>query len=220
MAEPAMRAQVGLLLPDRQIGLSAHDFQQAVCAPRVVLSRAIRTAEAQTVPSRWLNRLDQPDDGLPAQGGATALKAMRARGKRWLDQAAGSKADMRAVPHDPPAPRPAPAPPVRPRRLSVTQVETLIRDPYAIYARHVLGLGRLNPLLPMPDALLRGTVLHKVLERATDPQELRPLLGVAEEVLRDAVPWLAVRAFWAARLDAVAPELEPSGRATRRDRAA
>lgn len=204
----AMRAQVGLLLPDRQIGLSAHDFQQAVCAPRVVLSRAIRTSEAQTVPSRWLNRLTNLMKGLPEQGGGAALDAMRARGQRWLDQAAAFEADFRKVRLDKPAARPAPAPPVRPHQLSVTQVEALIRDPYAVYARHVLGLRRLNPLLPMPDALLRGTVLHKVLEQATDPDAPRPLLEVAQEVLGDAVPWHAVRALWWARLARVAPELE------------
>jgi RecB family exonuclease len=203
-----MRAQVGLLLPDRQIGLSAHDFQQAICAPRVVLSRAIRTAEAQTVPSRWLNRLVNLLSGLPGQGGPQALAEMQARGKVWVHQAAAFEADMRAIPHDPPAPRPAPAPPVRPTRLSVTQIETLIRDPYAIYARHVLGLSKLNPLLTMPDALLRGTVLHDVLERATDPAEGRSLLDVAQAVLQQAVPWQAVRALWFARLARVAPELE------------
>ncbi|CUX82917.1 MAG: double-strand break repair protein AddB [Roseibaca calidilacus] len=204
----AMRAQVGLLLPERQIGLSAHDFQQAICAPRVVLSRAKRTAEAKTVPSRWLNRLTNLLAGLPAQGGTEALEAMRARGQHWLDRAAAFEADMRAVPYDPPAPRPAPAPLARPSRLSVTQVETLIRDPYAIYARHLLGLERLNPLQPQPDALLRGTVLHKVLERATDPTNPRPLMEMADVVLQDTVPWRAVRAFWAARLERVAPELE------------
>ncbi|HBB55632.1 MAG TPA: hypothetical protein DCZ49_05545, partial [Hyphomonadaceae bacterium] len=38
----------------------------------------------------------------------------------------------------PPAPRP-PAK-ARPRRLRVTDIETLIRDPFAIYARLILGL--------------------------------------------------------------------------------
>jgi RecB family exonuclease len=173
-----------------------------------VLSRAIRTSEAQTVPSRWLNRLTNLLKGLPAQGGATALEAMQARGRHWLDQAAAFEADLRQTPKDDPAPRPAPAPPVRPRQLSVTQVETLIRDPYAIYARHILGLNKLNPLVPQPDALLRGTVLHMVLEHATDPDHPRPVLDVAQDVLRAAVPWHAVRVLWHARLARVAPELE------------
>jgi ATP-dependent helicase/nuclease subunit B len=45
-----MRKEAGLLLPERQIGLSAHDYQQAVAAPRVVLSRSLRGAEAEACP--------------------------------------------------------------------------------------------------------------------------------------------------------------------------
>ncbi len=199
----AMRAEAGLRAPDRQIGLSAHDFQQGVCAPEVVLTRAIRTAEAQTVPSRWVNRLTNLLAGLPAQGGPAALDAMRARGQHWQDIAAQFDTDMRLVPADPPAPRPAPAPPVRPRRLSVTQVEMLIRDPYAIYARHVLGLQELGALQPVPDALLRGTVLHQVLEAYTAPGQTEALPDLARAVLARLVPWPAARALWAARLDRV-----------------
>jgi ATP-dependent helicase/nuclease subunit B len=53
----SLRDAAGLRLPDRVIGLSAHDFQQAVAAPEVWLCRARRDAETDTVPSRWLNRL-------------------------------------------------------------------------------------------------------------------------------------------------------------------
>ena len=70
-----MRRDAGLLLPERQIGLAAHDFQQAACAPEVVLSRACRDAEAETVPSRWLNRLTNLLSGLEAKGGAVAARA-------------------------------------------------------------------------------------------------------------------------------------------------
>ena len=52
-----MRAAAGLPLPERQIGLAAHDFQQSVAADRVYLTRAKRDAEAETIPSRWLNRM-------------------------------------------------------------------------------------------------------------------------------------------------------------------
>jgi double-strand break repair protein AddB len=81
----AMRKEAGLLLPERQIGLSAHDFQQAAGAPEVIFSRARRSDEAETVPARWLNRLTNLIGGLPAAGGVTALAEMRARGKVWLD---------------------------------------------------------------------------------------------------------------------------------------
>ncbi|MCB1408652.1 MAG: hypothetical protein KDK22_03505, partial [Rhodobacteraceae bacterium] len=52
-----MRHRLGLLSPERQIGLSAHDFQQAAGAAQVVFSRALRDDESETVPSRWLSRL-------------------------------------------------------------------------------------------------------------------------------------------------------------------
>ncbi|MCA8884176.1 MAG: hypothetical protein KDA50_10605, partial [Rhodobacteraceae bacterium] len=82
------RAEAGLLLPERRIGLAAHDFQQAIAAPEAVLSRARRDGEAETVPSRWLNRLVNLMAGLPDQGGETALAGMRQRGAHWTGIAA------------------------------------------------------------------------------------------------------------------------------------
>jgi ATP-dependent helicase/nuclease subunit B len=200
-----MRADAGLLLPERQIGLSAHDFQQAIAAREVVLSRAVRDAEAQTVPSRWLNRLTNLLNGLPDQG-AGALQDMRVRGKHWLAMAEAFDAHFNHLPVDPPAARPAPAPPVaaRPRELPVTAISRLIRDPYEIYAKYVLGLRKLNSLHPSPDALLRGTVLHKVLEvftkAAPEPDPLAQLMQIGAEVLQNEVPWPAARALFQARL--------------------
>ena len=205
----AMRSSAGLLLPERQVGLAAHDFQQAVAAPEVVLSRAVRDAEAQTVPSRWLNRLTNLMAGLPAQGGDAALAGMRARGQGWLDMARRMEADFSHIPDQArkPAPRPAPCPPVaaRPGELPVTAIARLIRDPYAVYAGTILRLRALNPLNPEPDALLRGTVLHKVLETFTglddpgdDPRQT--LLQTAARVLAAEVPWPAARVLWQARL--------------------
>lgn len=200
-----MRADAGLLLPERQIGLSAHDFQQAIGAREVVLARAIRNSEAATVPSRWLNRFTNLLGGLPGEG-AQALKAMRARGQAWLDMAARFDADFRTIAPGTPASRPAPAPPAvaRPRKLPVTAINRLIRDPYEIYAKYVLGVRRLNPLHPSPDALLRGTVLHRVLEEFTraelsqDP--LGQLIQLSRQTLARDVPWPAARALWQARM--------------------
>lgn len=205
----ALRHQAGLLLPERRIGLAAHDFQQAVLAQEVWITRAIRTDEAQTVVSRWVNRMQNLLDGLPEQGGRAALTAMRARGADWLAKAAA----LEVAPYIAPATRPAPCPPVdlRPNRLSVTEIKRLIRDPYSIYARHILRLRRLDPLMRAPDALLRGIALHEVLERfvqgsLSDPQLLTrdALMDLAQEVLAREVPWAEARALWLARLDRVA----------------
>ncbi|MFN3211039.1 MAG: double-strand break repair protein AddB [Roseovarius sp.] len=206
----AMRSQAGLLLPERKIGLSAHDFQQAITATSEVwITRAIRSDDAETVPSRWLNRLGNLLTGLQQAGGAAAWQAMRHRGQLALDRAEA----FEAVTPVPPAPRPAPIPPVaaRPRELSVTRIEKLIRDPYAIYADKILRLRPLDPLMKLPDARLRGEVLHDVLEhviRSTldDPDALTPdyLTQETVSVLARNVPWGEARALWLARIARIA----------------
>ncbi|OOY29524.1 double-strand break repair protein AddB [Thioclava sp. L04-15] len=206
-----MRLEAGLLLPERQIGLSSHDFQQAVAAPQVILSRAGRDAEAQTIPSRWLNRLLNLIKGLPEQNGVAALKAMEARGQRWIDLAQELERPKISLT---PAPRPSPNPPVedRPRELPVTAIQTLIRDPYAIYARRVLRLRPLDPLRPEPDPLLRGQVLHEIVEtfvkthvegETLDCARAR-LLTITQEVLETKIPWPSTQRIWFARIHGIA----------------
>ena len=204
-----MRFDAGLLLPERRIGLSAHDFQQAIAAPEVWLTRSIRSDDAETVPSRWINRLKNLLTGLTAQGGADVWEEMRKRGAIWLDRAR----QLDAAPPQDRATRPSPCPPVsaRPRRFTVTEIQTLIRDPYAIYAKHCLRLRALKPLVQTPDALLRGILSHDVMEhfvKATldDPSALTVdvLMDHAQRVLAADVPWPAARALWLARFERAA----------------
>jgi ATP-dependent helicase/nuclease subunit B len=53
----------------------------------------------------------------------------------------------------------------RPRKLSVTEVETWLRDPYAIYARRILDLKALRPLDEETDAADYGMLVHDGLHR-------------------------------------------------------
>lgn len=205
----SMRHKAGLLLPERRIGLSAHDFQQAVGAPQVWLTRSIRSDDSETVPSRWINRLANLLEGLPGQGGDLALHNMTQRGQHWLSLAR----ELERFDPIAPATRPSPRPPVsaRPKQLSVTEIKKLIRDPYAIFARHVLRLRPLNALMRTPDALLRGIVVHDVLERfvkdsSADPSCLTQahLTKISETVLAENVPWPAARTLWQARVERAA----------------
>ncbi|CTQ48902.1 double-strand break repair protein AddB [Jannaschia donghaensis] len=204
----AMRHAVGLRLPDRSIGLSAHDFQQAAAGPEIWLSRAARSAEAETVPSRWLNRLQNLLGGI-GQGGQDALAAMKARGDGWLSLAAALDAPV-AKPG--PAPRPAPIlpPDLKLDRLSVTGVETLIRDPYAIYARHFLRLEPLDPLRQGPDARVRGSAVHDAMERFSRdlPDDLPPdaagrLRSALAVTLEETAPWPGARRLWLGKFERV-----------------
>jgi ATP-dependent helicase/nuclease subunit B len=151
-----MRARFGLPPPERRIGLSAHDFAQGFAAPAVVLTRSARVEGTPTVPSRWLLRIDAL---LHALDRKDALQVAAGQSLAWA--AALDRPERVAA-----APPPAPRPPVsaRPRRLSVTQVETWMRDPYALYARKVLGLEALDPIDADPGAAERGTLVHMALE--------------------------------------------------------
>ncbi len=205
-----LRREAGLLLPERRVGLSAHDFQMAVAAPRVILTRAQRDAEAETVPSRWLNRLMNLMSGLKGNGGPEALETMKAQGRRLMRLAEALDAPE---PVDP-APRPSPRPPagVRPAKLSITQIERLVSSPYDIYAEEVLRLRALNPLRPQADHRLRGEVVHRVLEDflRSDPLPADPveaadlLLRITGRVLAEDVPWPVARADWMARMRRIA----------------
>ncbi|KIC49774.1 double-strand break repair protein AddB [Tateyamaria sp. ANG-S1] len=204
-----MRFDAGLLLPERRIGLSAHDFQQAIAAPEVWLTRSIRSDDAETVPSRWMNRLRNLLKGLVASGHPDHWAVMRARGDHWLALAR----QLDTAPDVSKAHRPSPCPPVsaRPLRLTVTEIQTLIRDPYAIYAKHVLRLRALRPLVQTPDALLRGILSHDVMERFVretldSANALTPdtLMQHARYILNRDVPWPAARALWLARFERAA----------------
>ncbi|MCA6302575.1 MAG: double-strand break repair protein AddB [Phenylobacterium sp.] len=148
-----MRSRLGLPPAERRIALSAHDFAQSACAPEVFLLHARRRRGAPALESRWLWRLRTLTRGA---GGDLP-------GRPDLEAIAGA-AD---APGDfAPAPRPAPRPPLeaRPRELAVTRIETLVRDPYAVWARDILRLYPLDrPDAPV-DVRVRGTAIHAALE--------------------------------------------------------
>jgi len=159
-----MRADFGLPSPERRIGLSAHDFAQAFCAGDVVLTRSARVDGAPSMPSRWLTRLDVAARALDLKPDPEAETRARAYRDWWRElDGPGKGTDAR---ENSLAVRPRPSPPVaaRPRRLSVTQIETWMRDPYAIYAREVLKLRALPPLDQNADAAIYGSLIHDILD--------------------------------------------------------
>lgn len=200
MSRP-MRERVGLPSPEQRIGEAAHDFVTACCAaPEVVLSCPRRRDGAPAVPARWLTRLV-----AMLEGQALHLPLHPAvHWARLLDQPLGPPR---------PARPPHPSPPVmfRPRRLSVTEIETWLRDPYAIYARHVLKLRALDPIEQSTDPTDFGIVVHDALDSfvreaaavwPVDPQaRLKHYMNFHLQQL-ELHP--AVVAWWAPRLARIA----------------
>jgi ATP-dependent helicase/nuclease subunit B len=99
---------------------------------------------------------------MEALAGPEIFKALRERGENWLDLARG----VDEAPSVKPLARPEPRPPLRlrPQKLSVTRIEMLRRDPYAIYAEYILELLPLPPLDAMLGPREIGNALHEVLE--------------------------------------------------------
>ncbi|MEX0299838.1 MAG: double-strand break repair protein AddB [Kordiimonas sp.] len=196
MSKP-MRAAFGLPPLERRTGQSAHDFVQAASGGTVFLTRAEKVDGSPTVPSRWWFRLE-----------ALAGRPIPAANE-YLDYANALSAAKKEPQLAPPAPKPPVA--ARPKKLSVTQVETWMRDPYALYAKKILGLRVLDPIDDRPNAAKKGTLLHKALELFLsekgpkyEEEGLKRLLAVGRRVFEPVINQPAVYAFWWPRFEHIA----------------
>jgi len=199
-----MRDVFGMQQPELRIGQEAHDFVQAFGAPQVFLTWARRDGMDPAIPSRWILRLQ------------TILKA--AGHKPWDIpsepwQAWAARLDQADNVRPTPQGKPQPRPPVdaRPKRISVSRVETLIRDPYAIYADAVLKLKPLPNIAAAPDAALRGTLFHKVIgdfftlyPKALPGDAVEKFIALGEEVFRPFRNDPEIMGFWWARFQRLA----------------
>lgn len=209
-----MREALGLPSPEEKIGQSAHDFATLLAAPEVILTRAEKKDGVPTVPSRWLLRLKALLDGM---GVASAL-APKQPWLAWARQRDAAKPAPRLA-----VPEPRPALARRPRKLSVSRVETWIGNPYAIFASEILKLAPLDVLGAPPSPALRGSIIHEALSEfaKTHPTTLPD--DIAAELVRFARAALdayaahpRIAAFWIPRFERFAAwfaATEPARRA-------
>ncbi len=184
---PRVRLELGLGGLERRVGLAAHDLAMALGRREVLMTRAKRDARSPTIASRFWLRIAAMTGGVTPDDRLRALTA----------------AIDRAVPV-PRAPRPAPSPPValRPRRISVTEVDRLKADPFAFYAKAMLKLRVLDPIDEEPGPKWRGIAVHDVLEQwalhdGFDPERLA---ARAQAMLSDAEAHPLLRVLWGPRL--------------------
>ncbi|WP_242137202.1 double-strand break repair protein AddB [Sphingomonas sp. TREG-RG-20F-R18-01] len=183
---PRIRIELGLPGLDRGVGMAAHDLAQALGAPSALITRARRGGTQPAIASRFWLRLQ-------------ALAGER------FERASGLEGWARAL-DDPrehrPAERPVPVPPAdrRPTAIAVTDVDRLKADPYAFYAKRILGLVPLDPVDADPSAAWRGTAVHAILEQwaREDKCALDTLHGRALAMFDGAHPMQ--RALWRPRL--------------------
>jgi len=212
MSRP-MRREFRIAVPERSVGIAAHDFIQALGAPEVALTRAARQDGVPTVPSRWLLRLD------------TVLRAAGLGHALGPDETVKAAAEQIDEPeHYRPLPPASPRPPLeaRPRRLSVTQIEIWLRDPYAIYARHILELKPLDELDADPGRADLGIAIHDALDEFVHryPRELpveaeAELLGIGRAHFGPILSRPGAWAFWWPRFERITRWLVAEERAHR-----
>jgi ATP-dependent helicase/nuclease subunit B len=200
MSRP-MRKEFGLPEPEARIGRVCADFLLTACAaPSAVLTRAAKRGGSPTVPARWLTRIET---FLAGQGDLSLPASPAAAWAAQLDQPA------RVVPCERPAPRPPLA--ARPEEISLSEVATLLADPYAIYAKRVLRLLPLDALDADIGRVEYGTLVHAALARfirRLDDARAWPgeaaarqwFAEAAEVALAEAGAPPSLAAFWRPRL--------------------
>ena len=189
-----MRHELGLDLPERRIGLSAHDFAQLLGAGEVILSHAAKVGGAPAVASRFLHRLE-------AVAGQERWSAATSAGRKYVRFAAQLDNPDKVEPISQPAPRPPRS--VRPLKLSVTAIEDWLRDPYTIYAKYILRLNPLDPVDMPLSAADRGSAIHDALGEFTqtfagelpdDPAGV--LRGIGQKYFAPLMERPEARALW------------------------
>jgi ATP-dependent helicase/nuclease subunit B len=197
-----MRHSLGLDLPERRIGLSAHDFAQLLGAPEVILTRAAKISGAPTVASRFVQR-------LAAVAGEERWQRALERGVHYIELARTLDAPARTERIARPSPCPSLA--VRPTRLSVTEIEHWLRDPYTIYAKHILRLRPLDAVDISPGARDRGSVIHaavgdftQLIAKGWPPDPLADLMALGRQHFAPLDDYPEARAFWWPRFERIA----------------
>jgi ATP-dependent helicase/nuclease subunit B len=190
-----MRQELGLDLPERRIGLSAHDFAQALGAREVILTRAAKITGVPTVASRFVQRL------AAVAGEATWARA-RTRGERYLAWARSLDSPPKTIVRIQ-APQPCPPAAARPTSITVTDVEHWLRDPYTIYAKHVLRLAPLDAVDTPPGARDRGNLIHdaigdfsKLHPERLPPDPVSELISFGRRHFVPLADYPEAQAFW------------------------
>ena len=197
-----MAIAAGLSAPEKKIGQAAHDFEMAMGNENVIISYSKRIGTNPALPSRFLQRFFA---FIGEEVENTCLK----KGQKWLNQAA--MLDFEIKPKAATRPSPCPIAAIRPKSLSVTEIMTLIRSPYDIYAKYILGLNSIDALGAEVEAKDRGSLIHKIFEEFIKnkinpkaPDAFKQLINIANEVFSSLTIRPNLQTLYQARFETIA----------------
>jgi len=199
MSRP-MKREFGFPLPERNIGVQAADFAHLLNAPNVYLVRADKVEKTPMNKSRWWLRLETV---LSANFSETEQYSFLFERKyaywaKYMERAEKVKLIS--------APMPCPDVSMRPRELSASNIEYLLRNPYVIFAKYILKLFPLQELDKSFSVQDYGNIVHEALQNFNErfaadyPEDAEKQLlelGYAE-FEKKSLPE-EVRAFWLPR---------------------
>ncbi|MDR0484652.1 MAG: double-strand break repair protein AddB [Alphaproteobacteria bacterium] len=152
----SMMNKLGFLPSESQIGLKANVFSQTLGANEVILVRSEKEQGKLTTPSRWLLQLETFLD---------YYKSSEINKKQYLyeiQQKVDIPQDFTPLILDNVSFNPPIA--VRPTKISATQLESLIKNPYLFFIERILKIKPLDRINPIPNKRDYGNALHQALE--------------------------------------------------------
>ena len=179
--------EIGLPSPNRKVSLMALDFINLSCGSEVYWLRSKQSGGVLINESRFLSRVRVAVGDIQEE--KDVLNTVR------------KKDD---VPYEPLDYSP-PIPPIDKSDVYVTELELLIHNPYAFYAKHILKLKPVDDYWVLPDSRNFGILVHDVIENSTnfDVDELIQEMDTrAKQVLeKNSVLFY----FWHKRFCEIAP---------------
>lgn len=143
-------AALGLKHEILRSSLAAHDFASLINQQNIIITRSLRDEDGQTSPSQWLERIKLYQAAVKRNFLEVNTDVIQK-----CKNVFKSNITNKYFPKEP-----SPPIAIRPRELSVTQIEKLMRDPYSIYAQKVLGLKKLQEVDKEIDQADFGNFIH------------------------------------------------------------
>ena len=179
--------KIGLPSPNRKVSLMALDFMNLSCGGDVYWLRSKQSGGVLTTESRFLSRVRVATGDIKTDNEILDFV-------RNMDNVEYNPLDYSS-----------PFPPIDRSDVYVTEIELLIHNPYAFYAKHILRLKPMDDYWVLPDARQFGILVHDVIENATDfnvDNLIREMDMRAKQVLE---PESIIFYFWHKRFCEIAP---------------
>ena len=196
-------SSIGLSNHNASIGQSAGDFLLLMQHNQILLTRSSNTANSPQVASRWMSKMEV---WAHRMGIFDQIKPTTHYLKTWAKKLNEPQIFTKYI-----APTPRPPIALRPTKLSVTQIEKLMRDPYSIYASKILKLKPLEPLDKKPNQLEFGNFIHQVLDQfnkqsdSLDPEKyLEALTEIGDGALNSMITNPIIQKIWRPRFYKIA----------------